>query len=310
MRVERTLCVMMTVTAVLTVGQLVCGFISNSISLLGDGALMAVDVVSYGVAFWTERTKDTITDEARARKDRCGASVSVILLAVTTLFMLFDALDRLFSPGDDGDDQDGGGGETKVDARVMVGFTAVNLLGDVGIIIWSVKFDPGVLRAENRQADENMNFFGALAHLGADIVRGVAVCVCAILALFGLINPAKADAYCSLFVCVFVLAAAGHLLRVLVAKSVPAAYTKFRADTSVEKRTDETSGVSNSGVVIEMPSKTWNEAAVHGCEGSQESVGESDACKESESTVPLGGAMLTHGSGDMLASTIGMRTPM
>merc|ERR1719266_1153712 len=72
-----------------------------------------------------------------------------------------------------------------------------------------------------------MNLFSALAHLAADGVRGVAVLLAGILAVTGVVDAAKADAYCSLFVCVFVLLAAGSLLRVLIRSSAPQVYEEF-----------------------------------------------------------------------------------
>merc|ERR1712113_90197 len=71
------------------------------------------------------------------------------------------------------------------------------------------------------------NLCGALAHLAADGVRGVAVLICGILAVAGVVDAAKADAYCSLFVCVFVLFATASLLRVVIRKSAPVAYESY-----------------------------------------------------------------------------------
>mmetsp|Transcript_19271 Transcript_19271/g.62775 ORF Transcript_19271/g.62775 Transcript_19271/m.62775 type:complete len:127 (-) Transcript_19271:25-405(-) len=72
-----------------------------------------------------------------------------------------------------------------------------------------------------------MNIFGAFAHLAADGVRGIAVLFAGILAVAGVVDAAKADAYCSLFVCLFVLAAAFTLLRTVLRKSTPTAYEEI-----------------------------------------------------------------------------------
>merc|ERR1712125_105906 len=102
----------------------------------------------------------------------------------------------------------------------MVAFTAINLIADFGIIVACWKCGGGALLGEG----DNMNFYGALAHLAADIVRGIAVLICGILAVVGVADPLKTDAYCSLFVCLFVLSATASLLRVLAQKVVPTAY--------------------------------------------------------------------------------------
>ena len=55
---ERALWLMFGVNSLLTGTQIFCGLLANSLSLLGDGALMAMDGVSYAVSFstWFEKS--------------------------------------------------------------------------------------------------------------------------------------------------------------------------------------------------------------------------------------------------------------
>jgi len=244
---------MLTITCTLTVAQVFCGFVANSLSLVGDGALMAVDGVCYAVGLYSESQK---VDAHQAEiADRRGALFSSVMLAVTTCWVLIDVVDRLV--GDDSNEAAGGGEPAQVNTDIMIGFTAVNLIADVLVVLACWQFgalsildggstsdkghgqalenSPGAQEANacdetNRswdpmaKADGNMNIFGAFAHLAADGVRGVAVLICGLLAASGAVDPITADAYCSLFVCVFVLAATVSLLRAVLHKSVSVAY--------------------------------------------------------------------------------------
>merc|ERR1712232_26279 len=182
----------------------------------------------YAVGLWVERQKGNAAAEAnKAKADRLGALFSVLLLAVTTTWMLFDAVDRLLGDADSVEEVDvHGTSRPKVSGELMVAFTAINLVADFGIIVACWKCGGGALLGEG----ENMNLYGALMHLAADIVRGVAVLICGILAVLGVADPLKADAYCSLFVCLFILSATATLVRMLLKRSNPSAYVNFREE--------------------------------------------------------------------------------
>eukprot|EP00930_Biecheleria_cincta_P069941 TRINITY_DN57612_c0_g1_i1.p1 TRINITY_DN57612_c0_g1~~TRINITY_DN57612_c0_g1_i1.p1 ORF type:complete len:362 (-),score=76.88 TRINITY_DN57612_c0_g1_i1:4-1089(-) len=217
---ERSLWLMLGVNGVLTGAQLACGVFANSLSLLGDGALMAMDGFSYAVSIYAEKRKATSQDSGKV--DRMASIFSTVLLAATTAWVLFDSIDRLSADGQEATD-DSVVDEVEVNSLVMIVFTAVNLVADVGVALSTWAW--GSAEAVGGDGDSsNMNLFGAMAHLGADVVRGVAVLICGILAQAGVVDAAKADAYCSLFVCIFVLAATGSLMRTLLQKSNPLAY--------------------------------------------------------------------------------------
>lgn len=249
---ERALWLMLCVNSGLTVAQLVCGAFANSLSLLGDGALMGMDSVCYAVGIFAERRK--ADRRLAARADRLGALFSTVMLAITTCWVLFDVVDRLI--GSEGEEEGAravGPDGIEVNADVMLIFTAINLVADACVAVACWRFGVGdliegvadaapaaspaagaELPARGRQATaespadhkgvENMNVFGAFAHLAADGVRGVAVMLAGILAVAGVVDATKADAYCSLFVCIFVLVAAVGLLRTVLQKTVPTAY--------------------------------------------------------------------------------------
>jgi len=246
---------MLTVNSCLTVMQLVCGFVANSLSLVGDGALMGMDSVSYAVGLYAERRKAEAVQAERA--DRLGALFSSVMLAATTIWLLFDVVDRLFnddkdvvrvpdSLGANDATQASDGGGVEVDGGIMIGFTSVNLIADAAVLLACWRCGGAALLMDSTEAEgqshENMNFFSALAHLAADVVRGVAVMVCGVLAVVGVVEPAKADAYCSLFVCIFVLVAVGSLLRVLLRKSAPEVYEHMEDDRDESARHKDEAG--------------------------------------------------------------------
>lgn len=224
---------MLTANSMLTVLQLICGVLSNSLSLLGDGMLMGMDSICYAVAIYAETFKMDAKQAGRA--DRFGAMFSIVMLGLTSTWVVFDVIDRL--AGDGSSDRP----PLQVNSKMMIGFTLVNLVVDSLVAVATYKLGvaaPGghsadqdgeaaVTRRPSEDAKdkgENMNLLGALAHLAADGVRGVAVLVAGSLALAGVVDPVLADAYCSLFVCLFVLAAVVSLLRMLLVKAVPVSY--------------------------------------------------------------------------------------
>eukprot|EP00438_Fugacium_kawagutii_P025425 Skav235050 [mRNA] locus=scaffold824:126532:133948:- [translate_table: standard] len=71
---ERALWLMFGVNSILTGTQIFCGLLANSLSLLGDGALMAMDGVSYAVSLYAEKRKSSAE----------AAFFSAAMLAATT----------------------------------------------------------------------------------------------------------------------------------------------------------------------------------------------------------------------------------
>ncbi|CAD7963819.1 unnamed protein product [Amoebophrya sp. A25] len=113
----RMLWLLIVVNSGLTILQLIAGVVARSLSLAGDAMMMSVDVVGYIVSMVAERTK---TAKKKKRADRYGAVVSFLLLGVTTIVVLFDAIDRLLAPDVYSD----------VDGRLMIAFTVFNLAVD------------------------------------------------------------------------------------------------------------------------------------------------------------------------------------
>lgn len=231
---------MLSVNIVLTFAQIWSGIVANSLALIGDGSLMAIDVVSYGVNLYVERQKvaagpDTEAAADRSRIDRLGAGASAAMLAVTNCWLLFVAADRLLA------DPEEPGAVPEVNGMIIIVFTVVNLVADVGLglVFWHCGAAALLSGQEDRksssvsenvdQGGDDMNLFSALGHLAADAVRGLAVLTCGVLAVAGVVDATRADAVTSLFVCIFVLAATCSLLRVLIRQSSPIAYEEFDA---------------------------------------------------------------------------------
>lgn len=219
---ERALWLLFGVNSLLTGTQIFCGLLANSLSLLGDGALMAMDGVSYAVSLYAEKRKSSAEDAMRL--DRRAAFFSAVMLAATTAWVLFDVVERLLGEERESVLQVNGMSQLhdiEVNSDIMIVFTALNLVADVMVALCAWHCSASELVGEEAS---NMNLFGALAHLGADMVRGLAVLLAGILAEAKVVEAAKADAYCSLFVCIFVLIATASLLKTLLQKSNPLAY--------------------------------------------------------------------------------------
>lgn len=282
---ERLLWIMLSVNSVLTVVQLTFGVVANSLSLLGDGALMGMDSVCYAVAIYAERHK---VDAAQSKRvDRLGALFSTVMLACTTAWVLFDAVDRLVG---DSSSEDPGVPQLSVEVNgsLMIAFTVFNLAVDfmVVLVAWHLGAamfleGPGDSTGANKDRETNtdanpedassanLNIFGALAHLAADGVRGVAVLITGIIAVTGLVDAAKADAYCSLFVCLFVLAAAFSLLRVLLRHGTPVAYQDLQAEEQKGQATQAAGGqihptTFGAGAHESVSPKGWASVAAAG----------------------------------------------
>lgn len=234
---------MLSVNVVLTAAQFWSGMVANSLALIGDGSLMAIDAVSYGVNLYVERQKVAAGPGAevagdRSRIDRLGAGASAAMLAATNCWLLFVAADRLLA------DPEEPGAVPQVNGSIIIAFTAVNLVADagLGLVFWRCGAAALLAGREDRerscesesvdQGGDDMNLCSALAHLAADAVRGLAVLTCGVLAVTGVVDATRADAITSLFVCVFVLAATCSLLQVLIRRSAPTAYEEFDADTA------------------------------------------------------------------------------
>ncbi|CAD7942021.1 unnamed protein product, partial [Amoebophrya sp. A120] len=259
----RTLWVLIFVNLFLTVLQLFSGYVASSLSLLGDAAMMFVDVIGYIVSLIAEKTK---TPRKKKRADRYGALISFLLLGVTTVIVLFDAADRLTGPDEYGD----------VDGRMMMGFTIINLVADAFLLyVFRNNVEGATLVLADEEVDgsgaaqettgaavgtshddhqsgagdmigdgspppqsgtasttrfsgaatggghtttpagaragapeeTSLNMSAALAHLVADILRGVSVLVSGFIIWTNpAANSVRVDAVCSFFVSLFILA--------------------------------------------------------------------------------------------------------
>ncbi|CAJ1343707.1 unnamed protein product [Effrenium voratum] len=102
-------------------------------------------------------------------------------------WVLFDVVERLVGEERESAVQVNGTQlDLEVNSVIMIVFTAVNLAADVCVVLCTWQSSKSKLLEEEAS---NMNLFGALAHLGADMVRGLAVLLAGILAQVG--SPTK-----------------------------------------------------------------------------------------------------------------------
>jgi len=187
---------------VFTVSQGVAAILSNSVSLQGDSADMAVDTVTYGLNYWVESNKKTETKDTK-QKMACIESfvvaVSAFALLIFTCLLFVEAGERLR----DGKD------EYEVEAIVVFIFSSMNLAMNV---VQATMFVQAFLRKEERSETANVNLLSAAAHVFADTLRTISEMVSSSLAVWAGLDPVLTDAWASLIVNTLVLASAAGLL--------------------------------------------------------------------------------------------------
>lgn len=208
---QRVLVVTLTTNAIFTLSQFVGAVLSNSLALYGDSLDMAIDTATYALNLWVECRRNSGQDPIRALRCELFASlVSGITLIVATIYLFYDATDRLI-------EEEGEEAVTEEPLYVIV-FAGVNLIIDfVQIGMFAREF----LKTKNEKEGMNVNLASAAAHVGADTTRTLSELVSAGLAVFGGFDPVETDAWGSFVVNGVVLVSAIGLLYTV--------YKKWRA---------------------------------------------------------------------------------
>lgn len=119
---ERRLAVTFLVTVLILVGEVIGGYLSNSLALLSDAGHMVTDALAIAMGFVAARISKKPSDEnATFGYQRVGLLAALInglsLLAIA-LFIFYESYERLISP-------------PRIDIPVMLGIAALGLAGNL-----------------------------------------------------------------------------------------------------------------------------------------------------------------------------------
>ena len=201
---RRLLAIALSLTATVMVVQVVGAILTGSLALLADAAHMFTDAAALVVALIATAIAARPADDRRTfgyqRAEVLGALVNGVVLIVLSLWVAFEAMQRLLSPG-----------EAEVQGGLMLVVAVVGLVANA-VSMWLLG------RAQKR----SINVRGAYLEVLGDLIGSAAVIVAAIVIVTT--GFVQADAIASLFIAVMIVPRAIGLLRevmVVLTESAP-----------------------------------------------------------------------------------------
>ncbi|MFF8185725.1 cation diffusion facilitator family transporter [Microbacterium sp. NPDC016588] len=201
---RRLLAIALSLTATVMVVQVVGAILTGSLALLADAAHMFTDAAALVVALIATAIAARPADDRRTfgyqRAEVLGALVNGIVLIVLSLWVAFEAVQRLLTPA-----------EAEVQGGLMLVVAVVGLLANA-VSMWLLG------RAQKR----SINVRGAYLEVLGDLIGSAAVIVAAIVIVAT--GFVQADAIASLFIAVMIVPRAIGLLRevmVVLTESAP-----------------------------------------------------------------------------------------
>jgi cobalt-zinc-cadmium efflux system protein len=163
-RGRKNLLITLGLVVLVMVLEVVGGLISNSLSLLTDAAHMLVDALALGLAFFaaviSARPATSQKTYGYYRIEIIVALVNGFILGVTTIYIFFQAYDRLINP-------------PEIEGPIMLVVAVVGLLSNIGGMFLLL----GVSKA-------NLNIKAAFWHVIGDSISSVGVIIAAIVITF------------------------------------------------------------------------------------------------------------------------------
>ena len=194
---RRLLAVALSLTATVMIVQVVGAILTGSLALLADAAHMFTDAAALVVALIATAIAARPADDRRTfgyqRAEVLGALVNGIVLIVLSLWVAFEAVQRLLAPA-----------EAEVQGGLMLVVAVVGLLANA-VSMWLLG------RAQKR----SINVRGAYLEVLGDLIGSAAVIVAAIVIVAT--GFVQADAIASLFIAVMIVPRAIGLLREVMA---------------------------------------------------------------------------------------------
>eukprot|EP00981_Chlorochromonas_danica_P005358 scaffold1084_cov250-Ochromonas_danica.AAC.9 len=198
------------------IAEIIGALASNSLSLLGDGSAMAVDVFTYVCNMYAEHVKAKhggLDGRTKRFLEVYIPSFSVCALLAVTGWITSDAITVIKNKGENDD----------VSVVFLFAFASGNFVVDfISSTLFYLKKET-VLKNEQhlhtfsldrRSADwskrgwlPNLNMISALTHVGSDTMRTTSVFVAAIIAEAGHLDSSLCDAWASIVVTISILIA-------------------------------------------------------------------------------------------------------
>ena len=149
---------------VITIAQVIGGFVSSSISLLSDALHNLSDVVSLIVSFIAARLSRKSASLDRTfgfkRAEIMAAFVNAAALVIIAIFLIIEAIERFRTP-------------VEINSNIVIWLSLVGIAAN-GFSVW-------LLRDESKK---NMNMRSAYLHLFTDMLASIAVLIGGILMKF------------------------------------------------------------------------------------------------------------------------------
>ena len=181
---RRSLLAALVLTALLMVAELIGGILSGSLSLLAHAGHMLMHVASFALALFAIRLAKRPASVQRTygynRMEILAAAVNVLLMWLFAAYIVWEAVNRFSSGGDDHGHDHGLEGGT------------LTLLGVVGVVV-----KLAVVYVLSRSSKQSLNVEGAMRHAAVDVLSSVALVVTGVVVVLfeheswvGFVDPA------------------------------------------------------------------------------------------------------------------------
>lgn len=196
----------------LTLAQVIGGLLSGSLSLLADAAHNGSDTAALGISYIARRISRRKADRRRTfgyqRAEVIGALINLTTLMVIALYLLGQAINRLFNP-------------REVDGMVMLVVGAIAFVED---LISAILLYQG--------AKGSLNIRSAFIHMVGDTLATVGVIIGSLLILFS--NIHLADPIITALIAIYIAVHGIHELRRAIRLLMDSAPESFDFDGMVE----------------------------------------------------------------------------
>jgi cobalt-zinc-cadmium efflux system protein len=204
-----------------TIAQFFAAFFSHSLALVADAIQNVVDLSTYSVNLYVEYISAR-NDKDSWKVDRLNimsAIFSLVGLLMVGFYVLWSAKERMAQPAEVT--------PTSIDATLLLGFTILGLMCDIGVLVIFTIFAKTYEVSEREDGSvkkvKNLNMISAMAHVVTDFIRSIIMACGALLIWLQQskrikwnINEDKMDAILSILVCICIFSASFFLLREIV----------------------------------------------------------------------------------------------
>jgi cobalt-zinc-cadmium efflux system protein len=187
----RVLGIAFLVTAGFLIVEAVVGWWSGSLALVADAGHMLADAGALGLAHWAQRwaakPRSQRSTYGWRRAEVLAAFVNGVLLTVTALLIIFEAIERFYHP------------------RAIIG-SAMLTVAVVGLLV-----NLGIARLLMRGREQSINVRAALAHVLTDALGSVGAICAGVSVIF--FNWTRADPLFSILIAVLVAFSGWRVLK-------------------------------------------------------------------------------------------------